>query len=201
MSKTPHDTPVVVDMTAVIAAVAIVVHVLNYNLTAQVEHKTRVFTRLLGRHAVYYYAVYLILSALARDYFIDVAMAHDGASLVFFPPQVAQYIGIAMFVFGLLLNAWTLKALGIKGMYNGDSFGFLMDAPVTGGPYQYFQDPQYVGTAVACLGYAVRAQSLVGYLLAAWMWIVFQVSVKFIEGPHLARLYANHKPKTDKKSQ
>ncbi len=37
------------------------------------------------------------------------------------------------------------KALGLKGMYNGDSFGYLMDARVTSGPYKYFTDPQYVG--------------------------------------------------------
>ena len=87
-------------------------------------------------------------------------------------------------VFGILLNIWTLQALGIKGMtsccsarhgipadcwpgmYNGDSFGWLMDAPVTGGPYTFFNDPQYVGTTAAMLGSAVYYNSLNGYGMA-----------------------------------
>jgi len=44
--------------------------VANYNITAQFEHHTRRITKLLGPNAVYYYAVYLILSALLRDHFI-----------------------------------------------------------------------------------------------------------------------------------
>jgi Phospholipid methyltransferase len=50
---------------------------------------------------------------------------------------MAQYVGGGFFVYGVLLNLWTLQALGIKGMYNGDSFGHLMDAPVVNGPFRY----------------------------------------------------------------
>ncbi|KAL7748646.1 hypothetical protein RI367_006057 [Sorochytrium milnesiophthora] len=172
------------------AAAAIVLHVANYNATAQVEHATRIFTKLIGRHAVYFYAVYLIASALVRDHFIDQATAFDTDSLVLLPPVVARWLGGALMAFGMGLNLWTLKALGIKGMYNGDSFGFLMDSLVTGGPYVYFNDPQYVGTAVACVGHAMMRQSAVGYLLAMWMWLVFQFSVRFVEGPHMKRIYS-----------
>jgi len=31
-----------------------------------------------------------------------------------------KIVGHSLFIFGVLLNIWTLKALGIKGMYNGD---------------------------------------------------------------------------------
>eukprot|EP01027_Heterolobosea_sp_BB2_P009337 GEZU01013773.1.p2 GENE.GEZU01013773.1~~GEZU01013773.1.p2 ORF type:complete len:104 (+),score=31.71 GEZU01013773.1:27-314(+) len=80
-----------------------------------------------------------------------------------------------------------------KGMYNGDSFGWIMDAPVTTGPYVYFNDPQYVGTTLALLGYAVQYQSLVGYVLTVCMGVVFWISVKFVEGPHMHRIYSNKK--------
>ncbi len=48
-------------------------------------------------------------------------------------------------------------------MYNGDSFGYLFDAPVTDGPYQYFNDPQYVGTTVAFIGSAIYYRSILGF--------------------------------------
>lgn len=66
-------------------------------------------------------------------------------------------------------------------MYNGDSFGFLFDAPVTDGPYQYMSDPQYVGTTLSLVGTAIYYQSIVGYILAADMYIIFWVSVMFFE--------------------
>lgn len=98
-----------------------------------------------------------------------------------FPVPAAHLLGATLFILGILLNLWTLHALGIKGMYNGDSFGWLMDAPVTTGPYIFFNDPQYVGTTAAMFGSALYYQSLSGVLLTAWMGVVFYVSVKFIE--------------------
>ncbi len=48
-------------------------------------------------------------------------------------------------------------------MYNGDSFGYLLKKPVSGGPYKYFDDPQYFGTTLCLLGYAIKHQSRIGY--------------------------------------
>ncbi|XP_004348088.2 PEMT/PEM2 methyltransferase [Capsaspora owczarzaki ATCC 30864] len=180
---------------------AIVLHVANYNATAQIEHKTRCFTKILGANAVYYYAVYLVLSAAVRDAVIHSAIEASLPELqwIVLPVEIATIVGYGLFVVGILLNLWTLHALGIKGMYNGDSFGFLMDAPVTSGPYTIFSDPQYVGTTLAMFGAALRQQSIVGYALTLAMGIVFWISVKFIEGPHLQRLYSK-KPSSSSKS-
>jgi phosphatidylethanolamine N-methyltransferase len=78
-------------------------------------------------------------------------------------------------------------------MYNGDSFGWLFDAPVSGGPYQYFSDPQYVGTTAAAIGSAFYYRATDGFLLALVMGIVFYVSVHYVEGPHMNRIYSNKK--------
>mmetsp|Transcript_14578 Transcript_14578/g.18482 ORF Transcript_14578/g.18482 Transcript_14578/m.18482 type:complete len:201 (-) Transcript_14578:108-710(-) len=175
----------------VMALTAILVHVLNYNVTAQLEYHTRCFTKLLGRHAVYYYAVYLVFSALIRDQFVHRALIANSETLVLFPENVAFVLSSVLFVSGILLNLWTLKALGIKGMYNGDSFGHLMKEPVTSGPYKFFQDPQYVGTTWCMLSSAIAYQSYHGYVLTVWLYLVFNFSVKFIEGPHMYRIYNN----------
>lgn len=168
------------------ASGAIVLHVLNYNATAQIEHRTRLFSKLLGRNAIYIYAVYLVISALIRDHFIQLALRADQGSLDLELKPLSGFL----FVVGVLLNIWTLKALGVKGMYNGDSFGFLMDAPVTDGPYAFLNEPQYVGTALCLLGSSLYYQSLNGLILTAFLYFVFMLSVVFVEGPHMKRLYS-----------
>ncbi|KAF9369170.1 hypothetical protein CPC16_004707, partial [Podila verticillata] len=145
----------------------------------------------IGPKAIYFYAVYLVLSALVRDHFIHLAVAPNAGSFVLFPATIATALGAFCFVAGALLNLWTLKSLG-------DSFGFLFDAPVTDGPYQYMSDPQYVGTTLSLVGTAMYYQSIVGYVLAADMYIIFWVSVMFFEGPHMKRIYSS---KDKKKSE
>lgn len=62
------------------------------------------------------------------------------------PSPFKEPVGGALVAFGAIINLWAIQTLGIKGIYNGDSFGFLFDAPVTTGVYRYFSDPQYLGT-------------------------------------------------------
>ena len=66
---------------SLIAASAIVLHVAHYNASAHVEHATRIYTKVLGRNAVYFYAVLLIVCALVRDHFIYIALQADEASV------------------------------------------------------------------------------------------------------------------------
>ncbi|KAG0256977.1 hypothetical protein BGZ95_005354 [Linnemannia exigua] len=179
-----------------VAILAMILHVANYNVTARFEHNTRGFTKVIGKNAIYFYAVYLILSALIRDHFIHLAVAPDAGSLILLPASIATVLGAVCFVSGALLNLWTLKSLGIKGMYNGDSFGFLFDAPVEDGPYKYMSDPQYVGTTLSLVGTAIYYQSVIGYVLAIDMYIIFWISVMFFEGPHMRRIYSK-KPKAE----
>ncbi|KAF9436076.1 hypothetical protein BGZ76_004894 [Entomortierella beljakovae] len=164
-----------------VAILSMILHVANYNFTARLEYNTHIFTKIIGKNAIYFYAVYLVVSALIRDHFIHLAVGPDASTLVFFPAAVASALGATCFVSGILLNLWTLKSLGVKGMYNGDSFGFLFDAPVEDGPYRFFSDPQYVGTTLSLFGTAAYYQSAIGYILAADMYIIFWVSVLFLE--------------------
>ncbi|PRP80971.1 hypothetical protein PROFUN_11085 [Planoprotostelium fungivorum] len=186
-------------MSFLAALAAIVLHVVNYNVTAQIEYNTRIFTRLLGKHAIYYYAVYLVSSAAVRDHFIDQQLRADSNT---FPVPLIGWLPLltswTLFLFGIGLNLWTLYTLGIKGMYNGDSFGFLFDAPrckVTTGPYQYLEDPQYVGTAIAMFAAALYYQSVTGLYLTIFLMLVFYLSVKYVEGPHMHRIYSEKNKK------
>jgi phosphatidylethanolamine/phosphatidyl-N-methylethanolamine N-methyltransferase len=183
------------------ACLGMILHVLNYNLTARIEHKTRLFTRILGNNAVYYYAIFLIASAGLRDFYIERVLAADAGSMLNYLQidghflglnfdQLVKIYGTILFGLGVLLNLWTLKALGIKGMYNGDSFGFLMDSPVVDGPYELMDEPQYVGTTLALIGSSFYYQSVQGLYLSALMYITFMISVMVLERPHMIELYS-----------
>ncbi|KAI9094996.1 phospholipid methyltransferase-domain-containing protein [Phlyctochytrium arcticum] len=188
-----------------VAMAAIALHVANYNITAFLEHHTRILTKIFRGLAIYLYAGYLVLSALVRDHYLMEAIESDTNSyapeylpnfkqLVLLSRPGAIFFGHSLIVFGILLNLWTLKALGVKHMYNGIAFGYLMDAPVTTGPYRLFNDPQYVGTTAALLGYAVKHQSLHGYILTLTMAVVFYISVKALEGPFMNDIYSKRPP-------
>ncbi|KAJ3079810.1 hypothetical protein HK102_003497 [Quaeritorhiza haematococci] len=178
----------------------IILHVLNYNITARLEYHTRIFTKIFGKSlAIYLYALYLIVSALIRDHYLIAAIEKDAGSRMLFDDDTATFLGYALMFFGVFLNLWVLKVLGIKGMYNGDSFGYLLKEPITNGPYRFFDDPQYFGTTCWFLGYAVKHQSRIGYGLTGVMYLTFSISVMVLEGPHLRRIYAD-KAKKEKKS-
>lgn len=216
----------------IIAWISIVLHVLNYNLTAQLAYYcgARRIWRPLATVLVYLYALYLIVSALVRDHYIDIVINLDRGSLgtelieplvdliyeiifltrlinhlpisstvlISYIMHILYQMGLILVFLGVLLNLWTLWALGIKGMYNGDSFGFLMDNVVTNGPFVLFKDPQYVGTSIFFIGYGLINQSLQGIILGIWIYIIFNLSAKFIEGPHLRKLYFNKNKNNNK---
>ncbi|KAF9409456.1 hypothetical protein BGZ94_001953, partial [Podila epigama] len=92
-----------------VAMISMILHVANYNWTARYEHRTHNITKWFGPKAVYYYAVYLILSALVRDHFIHLAVAPNAGSFVLFTSTVATSLGAFCFVAGALLNLWTLN--------------------------------------------------------------------------------------------
>ena len=87
---------------------------------------------------MYVHALLLVASALARDYLVQRALESTRSTLLVRVPYYnfsltgdqLVIVGQVLFVLGVWLNLWTLKTLGIKGMYNGDSFGWLMREPV-----------------------------------------------------------------------
>eukprot|EP00158_Paraphelidium_tribonemae_P005835 Partr_v1_DN27549_c0_g1_i3_m30328 putative phosphatidylethanolamine N-methyltransferase len=173
---------------------AIVFHVMNYNATAQLEYRTRFFTKAFGRNTIYFYACYLVFSALIRDQIIQTDLLLDQGTITgMSAPKTVRSAGILIFVYGILLNLWTLKELGIKGMYNGDSFGWLFKEPVTTGPFEYFSHPQYLGTVLSMLGSSIYFLSFRGLVLTLIMALTFVISTIFIESPHMAFIYANRK--------
>ncbi|TPX36913.1 hypothetical protein SmJEL517_g01088 [Synchytrium microbalum] len=181
-----------------VSAAAIFCHVMFYDMMALIEYNTHIMTRLLGKNAVYYYSALIFTNSLIRDYYALKSMEVDAGSFDVLDPTIALYVGTTLVTVGLLLNLEVLRLLGIRGMYNGDSFGFLFDQPFVDGVFR-IPDPQYTGAAMAFFGYAIKTRSLVGLGLAMVASLTYIVSVTFIEGPHLVRIYSERKTKSSKK--
>lgn len=177
----------------------IVLHVLLYNMIAQLEYRTKIFTKIFGRKlAIYVNILFIIVSGSIRNHYLLAAIVKDAGSRVFLDAATAESTSFWLVAFGIFLNLWVLSVLGLKNMYNGDSFGFTLRAPITSGPFKWFDDPQYFGTTCLLLGYAIRHQSRIGYGLTGVMYLAYSFSVMFIEGPHMRAIYENLSAKKNK---
>lgn len=72
-------------------------------------------------------------------------------------------------------------ALGLTGTYLGDYFGILMDAPVTGFPFNVTGAPMYVGSTLSFLGSAILFGKPAGLLLTAEVWTIYSIALRFEE--------------------
>ncbi len=72
-------------------------------------------------------------------------------------------------------------ALGIVGTYLGDYFGILMDAPVTGFPFNITGAPMYYGSTMSFFGSALIYGRPAGLVLAAEVLVVYLLALRFEE--------------------
>lgn len=61
-------------------------------------------------------------------------------------------MGAVLVVLGSVFVLSSMWALGITGTYLGDYFGILMDARVTGFPFNVLENPMYIGSSMNFLG-------------------------------------------------
>lgn len=72
-------------------------------------------------------------------------------------------------------------ALGITGTYLGDYFGILMDAPVTGFPFNVSGAPMYWGSTLSFLGVALHKGKVAGLLLTLEVFAMYWFALKWEE--------------------
>lgn len=92
---------------------------------------------------------------------------------------VIKATAAALFIFGQVFVITSIYALGITGTYLGDYCGILMSSRVTGFPFNVLNDPMYVGSAMAFLGTALWYESPAGILVAAIVYTVYSIALRF----------------------
>lgn len=111
------------------------------------------------------------------------------------PLQILAYISMA---FGLVLVMFSFYRLGLRGMYFGDHFGFLLKEKIVAFPYNYFPNAQYVGTTWFFIGFSVAFHSAAGLFISFLVYLLYQI-LNLVESKKLEIFYPEKKEGEDVK--
>ncbi|KAI4217946.1 MAG: hypothetical protein LQ349_008944 [Xanthoria aureola] len=145
------------------------------------HHKT--LTRLFNgnaQRACYALALTIFSLGLFRDALYERALRSQPTHPFLQQPSI-PYIAYALILTGNILVLSSTWALGITGTYLGDYFGILMDAPVTGFPFNVTGAPMYYGSTMSFLGTALLYARPAGVLLTGEVLLVYWVALGFEE--------------------
>ncbi|WVQ65997.1 uncharacterized protein L199_004175 [Kwoniella botswanensis] len=161
-----------------------------WNTVARNEYRNKTITKIVGSPLVgtYLLAITIFSISAFRDHLFINALK-DQPSLIELDQPLIKLLAIILFVSGQTFVISSMWALGVTGTYLGDYFGILMTHRVTSFPFNVLSDPMYVGSALTHLGTALWFQSPAGILLAAWIWLVYSVALKY-EGPFTDKIYS-----------
>ncbi|KAI5289373.1 Phosphatidyl-N-methylethanolamine N-methyltransferase [Ascosphaera aggregata] len=143
------------------------------------QHHTRFLTRLCGgpRNGCYVLAVIIFSLGLLRDHLYNDALNAQP----FFAPLYQPILAYALFAVGGVLVCSSMWALGVTGTYLGDYFGILMDAPVTGFPFNVSNAPMYWGSTINFLAVALYQGKVAGLVLTLEVFILYWFALKWEE--------------------
>lgn len=82
-----------------------------------------------------------------------------------------------------------MYALGVTGTYLGDYFGILMDAKVTGFPFNVSEAPMYHGSTLSFLATALWYGKPAGILLTGFVAVAYSIARRW-EDPFTGMIYA-----------
>ncbi|PGH19120.1 hypothetical protein AJ80_04198 [Polytolypa hystricis UAMH7299] len=170
-----------------IAALAIAFNPIFWNIVARQEYHNHFLTRIFGSpyRGCYFLAVVIFSIGLIRDHIYNTALGDQP----YFAPVHQPYLAYGLFASGNLLVLSSMWALGLTGTYLGDYFGILMDAPVTGFPFNVSGSPMYWGSTMSFLAVALYKGKVAGLLLTVEVFVVYWFALRW-EDPFTAEIYA-----------
>ncbi|CAJ2505286.1 Uu.00g126800.m01.CDS01 [Anthostomella pinea] len=174
-----------------VSACAIAFNPLFWNIVARQEYRNKVLTKLFGgrsQTACYALAGTIFSLGLVRDLLYERALRQQ-PTYPLLETTEAKWLAYALIASGNILVLSSTWALGITGTFLGDYFGILMDDIVTGFPFNITDAPMYNGSTCSFLGTALLFGKPAGILLTAWVFVVYQIALKY-ENPFTAGIYA-----------
>lgn len=103
------------------------------------------------------------------------------------PFQILAYF---LIVIGMILVTLSFYRLGLRGMYFGDHFGFLLKEKIVSFPYNYFPNAQYVGTTWLFIGISINLHSPSGLFISVFIYLLYQI-LNYFESKKLKIFYPN----------
>jgi len=166
---------------------------LMWNIVARTEYKTRFLTRLFRGHnkaACIVNGIIIFCIGLTRDYLYNMMISRqprftpieDALSGDYDRATIEMIINIVAGLFLLAGNTLVLGAyirLGLIGTYLGDYFGILLPERITGFPFNITDCPMYDGSSLNFLAFAIYNRSIVGFLVAIFVFTCYRVACIF----------------------
>ncbi|KAM5466511.1 Phosphatidyl-N-methylethanolamine N-methyltransferase [Microsporum audouinii] len=151
------------------------------------EYNNHFLTKIFGNkyNGCYFLAVTIFSLGIIRDHLYNDALKNQP----YFAPVHQQYLAYGLFATGNVLVLSSMWALGITGTYLGDYFGILMDAPVTGFPFNITSAPMYWGSTMSFLAVALYHGKPAGLLLTAEVFICYKIACLW-EEPFTVEIYS-----------
>ncbi|EGE06745.1 methylene-fatty-acyl-phospholipid synthase [Trichophyton equinum CBS 127.97] len=171
-----------------LSAVTIAFNPLFWNIVARQEYNNHFLTKLFSGNkynGCYFLAVTIFSLGIIRDHLYNDALKNQP----YFAPVHQQYLAYGLFATGNVLVISSMWALGITGTYLGDYFGILMDAPVTGFPFNITSAPMYWGSTMSFLAVALYHGKPAGLLLTAEVFICYKIACLW-EEPFTEEIYS-----------
>lgn len=169
-----------------------------WNVVARLEHRTHFLTKLAGgaKRGCYLLAFTIFTLGIFRDHVYQKALLSQPTFEPLVESNVVKGLAIAVFLFGNVLVALSMWALGVTGTYLGDYFGILMNERVTSFPFNINDNPMYNGLTLCFLGTALWYGKPTGLLVTAFVFVMYKIAL-FFEEPYTAAIYAKRAQKQE----
>ncbi|KAF9887452.1 Phosphatidyl-N-methylethanolamine N-methyltransferase [Aspergillus nanangensis] len=170
------------------SALSILFNPIFWNIVARAEYRNHFLTRIFGGnpyYGCYFLAVVIFGLGIVRDHIYQLALEDQP----YYAPVHQPILGGSLFAIGSILVLSSMYALGVTGTYLGDYFGILMDAPVTGFPFNVTGSPMYWGSTLNFLGVALYKGKVAGVFLTAGVFVVYWFALRW-EDPFTSEIYA-----------
>lgn len=176
-----------------------------WNISARLEHKQKLLTKLFGstKTACYVLAFTVFTIGITRNITVIIAVTRQLSiepHLTWETVNYMKYGGILCIIIGLVFAISSMFRLGVTGTYLGDYFGLLKDERVTAFPYNVVDNPMYVGSTIAFLGLAIATMSPIGFMLTVYIHFVYRVALHF-EEPFTDKIYSQRDQAKEVKAQ
>jgi len=172
---------------------------LMWNIVARLEYKTKFLTKIFGGHnkaACIFNGIIIFVIGLTRDQLYDYVIQKQPRFTPIESMYPGEYTSLIIDIIAGVLLLWGVTLvvgayirLGLIGTYLGDYFGILLPGKVEGFPFTVTSCPMYDGSSINFLAFAIYRRSVLGGLVALFVFICYRVACIF-EDSFTEKIYA-----------
>jgi protein-S-isoprenylcysteine O-methyltransferase Ste14 len=126
-------------------------------------------------HSWQFFAAWILASLVSVGFFFTGLLDFNSGPLAVWR---SAWAGLAVHIIGGMLGSWAFGAFGLRAVIG------LGDELVTGGPYRFSRNPQYIADSLHILGFVLITNSWMAALIGL-LGIVLNLLAPFTEEPWL----------------